>query len=43
MLLDMRAEHNQIGVIGMSTAIKRFQELTDDLIQENACPTDDEW
>jgi len=44
MLLDMRAEHNQIGVISMSTVIKRFQELTDELVQENACPSDDdEW
>jgi hypothetical protein len=44
MLLDMRAEHNQIGVISTSTVIKRFQELTDDLFQENACPSDDdEW
>ena len=44
MLLDMRAEHNQIGAISMPTVIKRFQELTDDLVQENACPSDDdEW
>ena len=34
----------RFGVISMSTVIKRFQELTDDLIQENACPSDDdEW
>ncbi len=42
--LIMRTEHSQIGVISMSTVIKRFQELTDDLVQENACPSDDdEW
>ncbi|MDP2904256.1 MAG: hypothetical protein Q8N96_14315 [Methylovulum sp.] len=44
MILDMRNEHNQVGVISMSTVIKRFQELSEKLVGENECPSDDdEW
>ncbi len=42
MLLNMRDECNQVAVIGISTVMKRFQELPDELVEENACPSDDE-
>jgi len=35
MLLDMRNEYKKIGVLSMSTVMKKFQELSNELIKEN--------
>lgn len=44
MLLDMRNEHEQIGVLSMSTVMKKFQELSNELIEENEYQFDeDNW
>lgn len=43
-MLDMKNENDQIGVISMSAVLKRFQGLSEDLVNDNACPSDDdEW
>ncbi|WP_282755637.1 hypothetical protein [Desulfuromonas thiophila] len=41
-ILDMKNEYDQIGVISMSTVIKKFQELSDGIVNDNACPSDDD-
>jgi hypothetical protein len=44
MLLDVRNEHNQIGVLSMSTIIKKFQALPEQVVSESKYPSDDdEW
>jgi hypothetical protein len=44
MLLDIVNEHNQVAVLSMSTVIKKFQELPEELVEVNAYPSDDdEW
>ena len=42
MIMDMREEHNQIAIISMAAVMKHFQEIQDELVDENACPADDE-
>ena len=42
--LDMRGEYGQIAIISMKTVMKKFQELSNEIIEENVCPSDeDEW
>lgn len=42
LIIDMREEHNYIAVISMASIMKHFQEISDKLVNENACPADDD-
>jgi hypothetical protein len=42
MTLDMRNENNQIAIVSISTVLKKFQELSDELVKINSYPSHDE-